>query len=66
MTDLACFHTSQQHEEGHISNSVEVGLSVNCTSEKMCETGSNIEDESLPLPTSLSFFAFTVEGGRIQ
>jgi hypothetical protein len=32
----------------------------------MCETGSNIENESLPLPTSLSFFAFTVEGGRIQ
>jgi hypothetical protein len=32
----------------------------------MCETGSNLEDESLPLPTSLSFFAFTVEGGRIQ
>jgi len=32
----------------------------------MCETGSNIEDEYLPLPTSLNFFAFTVEGGRIQ
>ena len=32
----------------------------------MCETRSNLEDESLPLPTSLSFFVFTVEGGKIQ
>ena len=32
----------------------------------MCETWSNLEDESLPLPTPLSLFVFTVEGGRIQ
>jgi len=32
----------------------------------MCETGSNLEGESLTLPTSLDFFAFTAEGGRIQ
>jgi hypothetical protein len=32
----------------------------------MCETKSNIEDESLPLPTSLSFIVITVEGGRIR
>jgi hypothetical protein len=60
------FNTSQQYEAGHISNSVELGLSAHCTREKMCETGSNLEDKSLPLPTSLSFFVFTVEGGNIQ
>jgi len=32
----------------------------------MCETGSNLEDETLPLPTSLGFFALTAEGERIQ
>jgi hypothetical protein len=66
VTDPLPLYISQQNETGRINNSIEVRLSAHCRREKRCEIGSSLEDESLPLSTSLSFIAITVEVGRIR